>query len=185
MIFDLASQLDYQKFLDDLSVLFTGRTGDPSEVVNTLLNLNQEQRNSICSTYCNGLYTECTDICRLAKCENCTGGVDNTLTGAGRPATGSGYSNYNTLSYNLLDNISDNQLGLGYGGQGGTSSHVGPMLYQKDGDGISNIFAPYVLVQPAATSSGAGYSSFMLNNPNDPLYKAYLSQLIADYNASQ
>ena len=184
MIFDLASQLDYQKFLDDLSVLFTGRTGDPSEVVNTLLNLNQEQRNSICSTYCNGLYTECTDICRLAKCENCTGGIDNTLTGAGRPATDAGYSNYNMLSYNLLDNISDNQLGLGYGNQGGTSSHVGPMLYQKDGDGISNIFAPYVLVQPAATSSGAGYSSFMLNNPNDPLYKAYLSQLIADYNTS-
>ena len=185
MIFDLASQLDYQKFLDDLSVLFTGRTGDPSEVVNTLLNLNQEQRNSICSTYCNGLYAECTDICRLAKCENCTGGIDNTLTGAGRPATDAGYSNYNA-SYNLLDNISDNQLGLGGGnGQGGTSSHVGPMLYQKDGDGISNIFAPYVLVQPAATSSGAGYSSFMLNNPNDPLYKAYLSQLITDYNNAQ
>lgn len=185
IIFDLASQLDYQKFLDDLSVLFTGRTGDPSEVVNTLLNLNQEQRNSICSTYCNGLYTECTDICRLAKCENCTGGVDNTLTGAGKPATESGYSNYNTLSYNLLDNISDNQLGLGNESQGGTSSPVVPMLYQKDGDGISNIFAPYVLVQPAATSSGAGYSSFMLNNPNDPLYKAYLSQLIADYNETQ
>ena len=185
IIFDLASQLDYQKFLDDLSVLFTGRTGDPSEVVNTLLNLNQEQRNSICSTYCNGLYAECTDICRLAKCENCTGGIDNTLTGAGRPATDAGYSNYNA-SYNLLDNISDNQLGLGGGnGQGGTSSHVGPMLYQKDGDGISNIFAPYVLVQPAATSSGAGYSSFMLNNPNDPLYKAYLSQLITDYNNAQ
>ncbi len=183
MIFDLASQLDYQKFLDDLSVLFTGRTGDPSEVVNTLLNLNQEQRNSICSTYCNGLYTECTDICRLAKCENCTGAADNTLTGAGKPATGAGYSNYNTFSYNLLDNISDNQLGLENNSR--TSSHVGPMLYQKDGDGINNIFAPYVLVQPAATSSGAGYSSFMLNNPNDPLYKAYLAQLIADYNAAQ
>jgi hypothetical protein len=187
MIFDLASQLDYQKFLDDLSVLFTGRTGDPSEVVNTLLNLNQEQRNSICSTYCNGLYTECTDICKLARCENCTGGIDNTLTGAGRPSTSGGYSNY-TDSYNLLDNISDNQFGLGgsnNNGQSSTSSHVGPMLYQKDGDGISNIFAPYVLVQPAASGSGAGYSSFMLNNPNDPLYKAYLSKLISDYQNAQ
>ena len=111
--------------------------------------------------------------------------MDYTLTGAGRPSTDAGYSNYNTPSYNLLDNISDNQLGLGNGGQGGTSSHVGPMLYQKDGDGISNIFAPYVLVQPAASSSGTGYSSFMLNNPNDPVYKAYLSKLIADYNTTQ
>jgi len=184
LIFDLANQIEYQKFLDDLSVLFTGRTGDPDEIINTLLNLNQEQRNSICSTYCNGLYAECTDICRLAKCENCTGGIDNSLTGAGKPGTGSGYSNY-TASYNLLDNITDNQLGLNTGGQGGTSSHVGPMLYQKDGDGINNIFAPYVLVQPNSADSGSGYSAFLLNNPNDPLYKAYLSQLIADYNATQ
>jgi hypothetical protein len=180
-IFDRATQEEWKRLWDDISVLFTGRTGDVGEIATSLMNLTQAQRESICSTYCNGLYVPCTDICRLAKCSNCTNEPKVALTASGSSGTDSGYATING-GFGLLDNTDDNTWAMNVGADKG---NIGPYIYQKDGDGISNIFAPYVAVNPnggsASNPGQGGYSAYMLNNPNDPLYKAYISQLMSEY----
>ena len=177
LIFDRASQEEWRKFWDDIAVLFTGRIGDVGETANTLMSLTQDQRNSICSTYCNGIYAECTDICRLAKCSNCENQPAQDLTGAGSSGTDIGYSLWGN---GLLDNTDDSTWAMNLPEAGKAS---GTSVYQEDG--ISNIFAPYISITPSTSGTNSGYSAFLMNNPNDPVYRAYIAQLMADYSNVQ
>ena len=173
LIFNRASQEEWKKFWDDIAVLFTGRVGDVGETANTLMSLTQDQRNSICSTYCNGIYAECTDICRLAKCSNCDNQPAPDLTGAGSSGTDTGYSLWGN---SLLDYTDDNTWSINLPGDGKSAS---ASVYQEDG--VSNIFAPHISIMPSTSGTNSGYSAFLMNNPNDPVYRAYIAQLMADY----
>jgi hypothetical protein len=174
VIFNRASQEEWKKFWDDIAILFTGRVGDVGETANTLMSLTQDQRNSICSTYCNGIYAECTDICRLAKCSNCDNEPAPDLTGPGN--TGSEMT-YSLWGNGLLDNTDDTTWAMNTNGS--ASKFPGASVLM--GDGVSNVFAPYISIMPPAQGSSNGYSAYLMNDQNNMLYMAYISQLMSEY----
>ena len=107
----------------------------------------------------------------------------------GEPSSSLGYAgvddDYNLLGF--LDDISQSKLISGTGSMVASSGngvqdqykHMGPMISQKDTSGVSNIFAPYIIMAPK--KDGAAYGAYLLDDPNDPNYRQYIDDLVKSY----
>lgn len=160
----------------------------PDDIKQAISQLSPAGRANLCARYCS-LTTRCNGICKLAGCMNCQVGTGSQ---AGSEAVGSsasslGYAGvddeYNLLGF--LDEISSGgnttvSSGSTSGGSGqDTYKHMGPMISQKDTNGVSNIFAPYIVMAPK--KDGSTYGAYLLEDPNDPNYQAYINDLIKSF----
>lgn len=164
----------------------------PDDIKQAISQLPPSGRANICARYC-PLTMRCNAVCKLAGCLNCQVGTGSQ---AGSESTGAadttlGYAgvddDYNLLGF--LDDISQSKLVSG--SAGGTSSgtcsgngkdlykHMGPMISQKDTSGVSNIFAPYIIMAPK--KDGTEYGAYLLDDPNDPQYRQYIDDLVKSY----
>ena len=147
-----------------------------------LKSLTPSQRKSLCNCYCTS-FTPCTELCKLTECANCTGDAigDTDMSSMGLPNTTLGYAGIDD-QYVLLDNIDDNTAGLNVNANLenlGNKSLVGPHIVQKDTNGISNIFAPYIIMTPKRKNET--YGTYLLEDPNDPFQKRFVESVLANY----
>jgi len=166
----------------------------PDDIKQAISQLPPSGKANICNRYCQ-LTTRCNGICKLAGCLNCQIGTGSQ---AGSDVNGSadtslGYAGiddeYNLLGF--LDDISQSKLlsggtsggsvtGSGYSMDGTDQyKHMGPMISQKDTSGVSNIFAPYIIMTPK--KDGSAYGAYLLDDPNDPNYRQYIDDLVKSY----
>jgi hypothetical protein len=87
-------------------------------------------------------------------------GYDPALKGSPRPRT---YDN--TIDYRVLNQgLANMNRGGGGGGGSGDASYSAPVVIQEDIDGVSNVFAPYIIFHNA--DSQPAFSSGNLNTNN-------------------
>jgi hypothetical protein len=156
----------------------------PDDIKQAISQLSPAGKANLCARYCQ-LTSRCNGICKLAGCLNCQVG---TGTQAGSDVDGSagstlGYAgvddDYNLLGF--LDDISQGGYQTGsssFGSTGGKDQykHMGPMISQKDTSGVSNIFAPYIIMAPK--KDGSTYGAYLLEDPNDLGYQQYINDLV-------
>jgi hypothetical protein len=166
----------------------------PDDIKQAISQLPPSGRANICARYC-PLTMRCNAVCKLAGCLNCQVGTGSQ---AGSESTGAadttlGYAgvddDYNLLGF--LDDISQSKLvsgsaagtstgaGMGNGSGQDLYKHMGPMISQKDTSGVSNIFAPYIIMAPK--KDGTEYGAYLLDDPNDPQYRQYINDLVKSY----
>ena len=161
----------------------------PDDIKQAISQLSPSGKANLCARYCQ-LTSRCNGICKLASCLNCQVGTGSQ---AGSDVDGSadttlGYAgvddDYNLLGF--LDDISQgghntgSDLGTGSGSGGKDQyKHMGPMISQKDTSGVSNIFAPYIIMAPK--KDGSSYGAYLLDDPNDPNYQQYINDLSKSY----
>jgi hypothetical protein len=146
---------------------------------------------NLCARYC-PLTMRCNAVCKLAGCLNCQVGTGAQAGSEelGAAATTLGYAGVND-DYNLLgflDDIGQSKIvsgstssstGLSCGNGKDQYRHMGPMISQKDTSGVSNIFAPYIIMAPK--KDGTEYGAYLLDDPNDPNYRQYIDDLVKSY----
>jgi len=162
----------------------------PDDIKQAISQLPPSGKANICNRYCQ-LTTRCNGICKLAGCMNCQVGT-GAQAGSdadGAPSSSLGYAgvddDYNLLGF--LDDISQSKLISGSSGSVSGSGdgvndqykHMGPMISQKDTSGVSNIFAPYIIMAPK--KDGSAYGAYLLDDPNDPNYRQYIDDLVKSY----
>ena len=173
----------YQRVRNEVAQLYNSADGELSDFLKEgLKSLTPSQRKSICQTYCTS-FTPCTELCKLTECANCTGSAigDTDMSGMGLPDTSLGYAGIDD-QYVLLDNVDDNTAGLNVKANLenlGNKSQVGPHIVQKDTNGISNIFAPYIIMTPKRKNET--YGTYLLEDPNDPFQKRFVESVLANY----
>ena len=173
----------YQRVRDEIAQLYNSASGEMSDNLKEgLKSLTPSQRKSLCQTYCTS-FTPCTELCKLTECANCTGSAigDVDMSGMGLPNTSLGYAGVDD-QYVLLDNVDDNTAGLNVDANLenlGNKSLVGPHIVQKDTNGISNIFAPYIIMTPKRKNET--YGTYLLEDPNDPFQKRFVESVLANY----
>ena len=173
----------YQRVRDELAQLYSSANGELSDTLKeSLKSLSPSQRKSICQTYCTS-FTPCTDLCKLTECTNCTGEAvgDMDMSGMGLPGTSLSYAGIDD-QYLLLDNVDDNTSGLNVDANLqnlGNKNMMGPHIVQKDTNGISNIFAPYIIMTPKRKNET--YGTYILDDPNDPFQKRFIESIMANY----
>jgi len=173
----------YQRVRNEIAQLYNSASGELSDFLKEgLKSLTPSQRKSLCNCYCTS-FTPCTELCKLTECANCTGDAigDTDMSSMGLPNTTLGYAGIDD-QYVLLDNIDDNTAGLNVNANLenlGNKSLVGPHIVQKDTNGISNIFAPYIIMTPKRKNET--YGTYLLEDPNDPFQKRFLESVLANY----
>ena len=176
----------------------------PDDIKQAISQLSPSGKASLCARYCQ-LTSRCNGICKLAGCLNCQVGTGGAQAGSemdGAADTTLGYAgvddDYNLLGF--LDDISkggnpneiidisggfSTNIGGGFSIPFGLSEpkdqykHMGPMISQKDTSGVSNIFAPYIIMAPKKDDST--YGAYLLDDPNDPNYQQYINDLVKSY----
>ena len=173
----------YQRVRDEVAQLYNSASGEMSDFLKEgVKSLTPSQRKSLCQTYCTS-FTPCTELCKLTECSNCTGDAvgDTDMSGMGLPDTSLGYAGVDD-QYVLLDNVDDNTAGLNVDANLqnlGNKSLIGPHIVQKDTNGISNIFAPYIIMTPKRKNET--YGTYLLEDPNDPFQKRFVESVLANY----
>ena len=173
----------YQRVRNEIAQLYNSSSGELSDFLKEgLKSLTPSQRKSLCNCYCTS-FTPCTELCKLTECANCTGDAlgDTDMSGMGLPDTSLGYAGVDD-QYVLLDNVDDNTAGLNVDANLenlGNKSLVGPHIVQKDTNGISNIFAPYIIMTPKRKNET--YGTYLLEDPNDPFQKRFVESVLANY----
>lgn len=163
----------------------------PDDIKQAISQLPPSGRANICARYC-PLTMRCNAVCKLAGCLNCQVGTGAQAGSEadGAPSSSLGYAgvddDYGLLGF--LDDISQSKLvsgssagtsGLGSGQGQDLYKHMGPMISQKDTSGVSNIFAPYIIMAPK--KDGTEYGAYLLDDPNDPQYQQYINDLVKSY----
>lgn len=163
----------------------------PDDIKQAISQLSPSGKANLCARYCQ-LTSRCNGICKLASCLNCQVGTGSQAGSDvdGASDTSLGYAgvddDYNLLGF--LDDISQGGHNTGYGSGSGSGSdtggkdqykHMGPMISQKDTSGVSNIFAPYIIMAPK--KDGSSYGAYLLDDPNDPGYQQYINDLAKSY----
>ena len=186
-----SSQEQMMFIQNKVAELYAGRVGDlTEEIKQAVLNLDQSGRSNICARYC-GLTSPCSDLCKTANCANCRIGA-NPSAGSelnGLPGTSLGYAGVDE-DYDLMGFLTGSATSDAGSGQLGTTTHtgsndavgykhMGPIISQKDTQGVSNIFAPYIIMAPK--KQGSAYGAYLLEDPNDPSYQEYIRNLVANY----
>ena len=173
----------YQRVRNEIAQLYNSASGELSDFLKEgLKSLTPSQRKSLCNCYCTS-FTPCTELCKLTECANCTGDAigDTDMSSMGLPNTTLGYAGIDD-QYVLLDNIDDNTAGLNVNANLenlGNKHLVGPHIVQKDTNGISNIFAPYIIMTPKRKNET--YGTYLLEDPNDPFQKRFVESVLANY----
>jgi hypothetical protein len=142
------------------------------------------ERASLCQVYCN-LKQECSQLCKELKCPNCFITQRADSDAPGQPDTTLGFAGIHD-AYTLLDYLKGDYLGIKPNVESTMSSSGtpvqsarGPVINQKDTNGISNVFAPYIVMMPKRP--GDSYGSYVLNDPNDPAYRDFIDKLVNNY----
>jgi len=162
----------------------------PDDIKQAISQLPPSGKANLCARYC-PLTMRCNAVCRLAGCLNCQVGTGFQAGSEelGAASTTLGYAgvddDYNLLGF--LDDISQSKLLSGSSSSAGQTSsngkdqyrHMGPMISQKDTSGVSNIFAPYIIMAPK--KDGTEYGAYLLDDPNDPNYRQYIDDLVKSY----
>jgi hypothetical protein len=188
---DLALDTTYQELYNllrsKLGVLYDGREGDLSnDLIKLIQTMGPVERASLCQVYCN-LKQECSQLCKELKCPNCFITQLADSDAEGQPGTTLGFAGIHD-AYTLLDYLKGDYLGIkpnvesttGYAGSVPYQSGArGPVINQKDTNGISNVFAPYIVMMPKRP--GDSYGSYVLNDPNDPAYRDFIDKLVNNY----
>jgi len=173
----------YQRVRDELAQLYNNSSGELSDFLKEALkSLTPSQRKGICQSYCTS-FTPCTELCKLTECTNCSGTAsgDIDMTGMGFPDTSLGYAGIDD-QYSLLDNINDTATNLDVNVDLNNLANkklMGPSIIQKDTNGISNIFAPYIIMTPKRQNET--YGTYLLEDPNDPFQKRFIESVMANY----
>ena len=173
----------YQRVRNEIAQLYNSASGELSDFLKEgLKSLTPSQRKSLCNCYCTS-FTPCTELCKLVECTNCTGTAigDTDMSGMGLPDTTLGYAGIDD-KYVLLDNTDDNTVRLNVNANLenlGNKHLVGPHIVQKDTNGISNIFAPYIIMTPKRKNET--YGTYLLEDPNDPFQKRFVESVLANY----
>ncbi len=186
---DLALDTTYQELYNllrsKLGVLYDGREGDLSnDLIKLIQTMGPVERASLCQVYCN-LKQECSQLCKELKCPNCFITQRADSDAEGQPGTTLGFAGIHD-AYTLLDYLKGDYLGIKpnvestqTGGVPYQSGARGPVINQKDTNGISNVFAPYIVMMPKRP--GDSYGSYVLNDPNDPAYRDFIDKLVNNY----
>lgn len=186
---DLALDTTYQELYNllrsKLGVLYDGREGDLSDdLIKLIKTMGPVERASLCQVYCN-LKQECSQLCKELKCPNCFVTQRADSDAEGQPGTTLGFAGIHD-AYTLLDYLKGDYLGIKpnvestlTGGVPYQSGARGPVINQKDTNGISNVFAPYIVMMPKRP--GDSYGSYVLNDPNDPAYRDFIDKLVNNY----
>jgi hypothetical protein len=186
---DLALDTTYQELYNllrsKLGVLYDGREGDLSnDLIKLIQTMGPVERASLCQVYCN-LKQECSQLCKELKCPNCFITQRADSDAEGQPSTTLGFAGIHD-AYTLLDYLKGDYLGIkpnvestSRGGVPYQTGARGPVINQKDTNGISNIFAPYIVMMPKRASDS--YGSYVLNDPNDPAYRDFIDKLVNNY----
>lgn len=186
---NLALDTTYQELYNLLrskfGILYDGREGDLSnDLIKLIQTMGPVERASLCQVYCN-LKQECSQLCKELKCPNCFITQRADSDAEGQPATTLGFAGIHD-AYTLLDYLKGDYLGIKPNVEStlppaGTpiQSARGPVINQKDTNGISNVFAPYIVMMPKRP--GDSYGSYVLNDPNDPAYREFIDKLVNNY----
>ena len=181
---DTTYQELYNLLRSKLGVLYDGREGDLSDdLIKLIQTMGPVERASLCQVYCN-LKQECSQLCKELKCPNCfiTQRADSDADG--QPGTTLGFAGIHD-AYTLLDYLKGDYLGIKPNVESTYQSGIpiqsarGPVINQKDTNGISNVFAPYIVMMPKRP--GDSYGSYVLNDPNDPSYREFIDKLVNNY----
>ena len=161
----------------------------PDDIKEAISQLPPSGKANLCARYC-PLTMRCNAVCKLAGCLNCQVGTGAQAGSEadGAPSSSLGYAgvddDYGLLGF--LDDISQSKIVSGSSssvGQCGNGKdqyrHMGPMISQKDTSGVSNIFAPYIIMAPK--KDGTEYGAYLLDDPNDPNYRQYIDDLVKSY----
>lgn len=184
LVLDTTYQELYNLLRSKLGVLYDGREGDLSDdLIKLIQTMGPVERASLCQVYCN-LKQECSQLCKELRCPNCFITQRADSDAEGQPDTTLGFAGIHD-AYTLLDYLKGDYLGIKpnvestY--QSGTpiQSARGPVINQKDTNGISNVFAPYIVMMPKRP--GDSYGSYVLNDPNDPAYRDFIDKLVNNY----
>lgn len=182
---DTTYQELYNLLRSKLGVLYDGKEGDLSaDLIKLIQTMGPVERASLCQVYCN-LKQECSQLCKELKCPNCFIEDKADSEKGGQPDTTLGYAGIND-AYMLLDYLKGDYLGINPNvsstqpiNTGASQSARGPVINQKDTNGISNVFAPYIVMMPKRP--GESYGSYLLNDPNDPAYRDFIDKLVNEY----
>jgi hypothetical protein len=150
---------DYNNVINKLDDLISNDKNAeiPNDLKIDILELTQTQRDSLCDDYCE-LYSGCTPLCNFLGCENCTNTPEPTNN-----------------SYRQPDELNQAQVPRTQGNTHILDSPPNPMNISHEGDGESNIFAPYVVVHKKKPNER--YNAYVMSNPHDPNYYNYINNL--------
>ena len=130
----------------------------PTDLKIDLLELNPAIKTGLCKDYCQ-VYGDCTPLCDTLGCDNCSGYVRDQIN------SGDVYRQPDELAQNQVPQTIENRHIL---------QVPAPQIHQN-GNGESNIFAPYVVVHKK--KPGQRYNAYVMSNPYDPNYYSYINNL--------